>query len=110
MKRENDHMSTTTTQEMITLAVSGMTCGNCKRHVEEALSGVPGVRAAQVDLAASRATVALDADAPTADRLIDAIRDAGYDAEVATGEAATAESDDPRRMTGCGCGCSTAKA
>jgi copper chaperone CopZ len=103
-------MSTTTTQETITLAVSGMTCGNCRRHVEEALSGVPGVRAAQVDLAAGRATVALDADAPATDRLVDAIRDAGYDAEVAMGEAPTAESDGPRQMAGCGCGCSTPKA
>jgi Cu+-exporting ATPase len=98
-------MSTTTTRETITLAVSGMTCGNCKRHVEEALSGVPGVRAAEVDLAAGRATVALDANAPTAGRLVDAIRDAGYDAEVAT-----AESGDTPRATGCGCCCSTAKA
>ncbi|HEU4454010.1 MAG TPA: heavy metal-associated domain-containing protein [Longimicrobium sp.] len=103
-------MSTTTTRETITLAVSGMTCGNCKRHVEEALSGVPGVHAAEVDLAAGRATVAFDAGAPTTEQLVDAVRDAGYDAEVATVEAATVETGDPRRMTGCGCGCSTAKA
>lgn len=104
-------MSTTTTRETITLAVSGMTCGNCKRHVEEALSGVPGVRAAAVDLAAGRATVAVDANAPTTDRLVDAVRDAGYDAEVAAAEI-TAEPGDTPRATGCGCGCgcSTAKA
>lgn len=98
-------MSTTTTRETITLAVRGMTCGNCKRHVEEALSGVPGVHAAAVDLAAGRATVSVDADAPTADRLVEAVRGAGYDAEVAA-----AESGDAPRATGCGCGCSAAKA
>ena len=101
-------MSTTTTRETITLAVSGMTCGNCKRHVEEALSSVPGVRAAQVDLAAGRATVFADGDAPAADRLLEAVRDAGYDAGIVTAEAAAEEVGDARRMTGCGCGCSTA--
>jgi copper chaperone CopZ len=103
-------MSTTTTRKTITLAVSGMTCGNCQRHVEEALASVPGVRAARVDLAAGRATVAFDADAPPTDRLVDAIRDAGYDARIATTEIATVEPGDARQMTGCGCGCGCATA
>ena len=40
-----------------TLIVDGMTCGNCARHVTEALEGVEGVALATVDLANATATV-----------------------------------------------------
>ncbi|HXJ73406.1 MAG TPA: cation transporter, partial [Candidatus Dormibacteraeota bacterium] len=30
------------------LSINGMTCGNCVRHVTEAIQGVPGVSGAQV--------------------------------------------------------------
>lgn len=39
------------------LIVDGMTCGNCVRHVTDALSGTPGVSCATVDLNTSTATV-----------------------------------------------------
>ena len=39
------------------LAVQGMTCGNCARHVTEALQSVPGGAFAAVDLNQGRATV-----------------------------------------------------
>lgn len=77
--------TTTSTTGTITLAVAGMSCGSCKHHVETALAGVAGVAAAEVDLAAGRATVSLDAGAATAERLIEAVREAGYEAEVAGG-------------------------
>jgi Cu+-exporting ATPase len=62
------------------LTIEGMTCANCVRHVEEALTGIPGVRA-EVDLAAGTATVVHPASVsvPT---LLDVIDDAGYDAAV----------------------------
>lgn len=81
-------MNTTSTTGTVTLEVAGMSCGSCKRHVESALAGVAGVAAAEVDLAAGRATVSVDAGAATADRLIEAVREAGYEAEVA-GESST---------------------
>lgn len=41
----------------VVLAVSGMTCGGCANAVSRALSQVPGVVEARVDLATARATV-----------------------------------------------------
>jgi copper chaperone CopZ len=74
-------MSATT--ETVTLAVTGMTCGSCKRHVEQALARVEGVVSAEVDVAAGRATVAFDAGVATVDRMVEAVREAGYGAEPA---------------------------
>ena len=39
------------------LAVEGMTCSGCARHVTEALQGVSGVASATVELEAKRASV-----------------------------------------------------
>src|SRR5688572_3800089 len=65
-----------------TLEVQGMTCAACVGRVERALSKVPGVAKATVNLATERATVE-HADAATVAALTEAVRDAGYDAEVA---------------------------
>ena len=46
-------MSDTTTE----LKISGMTCGNCARHVAEALRTVPSVQTADVQLEENAATV-----------------------------------------------------
>lgn len=62
------------------LRVSGMTCGNCVRHVEEALNEIPDVRA-EVDLAAATASVHHPASVPVA-LLLDAVVDAGYEVAV----------------------------
>jgi P-type Cu+ transporter len=64
-----------------TLSVGGMTCDNCVRHVEEALAGIPGVRA-MVDLAAATAVVTHDASVPV-DRLLAVVDEAGYEVAVA---------------------------
>ncbi len=60
------------------LHVVGMTCGNCARHVGDALRGVPGVRQATVDLAAGTARVTHAPDTDLA-ALRAAIEDAGYE-------------------------------
>ncbi len=39
--------------------VEGMTCGNCKKHVEEALSGLSEVKSVEVDLEKGEATLDL---------------------------------------------------
>ncbi len=52
-----------------------MTCGNCERHVREALLAVPGVDSAVVDLASGRATIVGTADPAS---LAAAIVGAGY--------------------------------
>lgn len=65
----------------IVLKIEGMTCGGCKASVERLLAAQPGVRAAEVDLAAGRATVAAE-DGVAAQALADAVAGAGYDARV----------------------------
>ena len=60
----------------IDLIIEGMTCASCVARVERALKTVPGVTAANVNLATERATVTGTADLAA---LIGAIADAGYD-------------------------------
>ncbi len=43
--------------ERVTFGVGGMTCASCVANVERALSGVPGVISASVNLASEKATV-----------------------------------------------------
>ncbi|SDT25093.1 Copper chaperone CopZ [Halopseudomonas xinjiangensis] len=63
----------------IELSVSEMTCGNCVRHVSEALEKQPGVERALVDLDSGRAVVSGDSDP---ERLIAALQEEGYPAEL----------------------------
>ncbi len=63
------------------LAISGMSCANCSRHVREALERVPGVANVNVSLSDARANIrwADDALAQTP-ALLDAVKAAGYEA------------------------------
>ncbi len=63
----------------IDLAIEGMHCGSCVGRVEAALKAVPGVAAANVNLATERATVTGHADTGA---LLDAIAGAGYSARL----------------------------
>ncbi len=73
-------------QETRELAISGMTCATCALRVEKALSAVPGVARAEVNLATERASVAGVAGLPHPADLIAAVRRAGYDAQLLTGD------------------------
>jgi len=68
------------------LAVGGMTCANCARHVSEAIQGVPGVAGASVRLDEGRATVRWRAQG-TANlpAVLAAVRKAGYEAREVEG-------------------------
>ena len=59
-----------------TYSVAGMTCASCVRHVEKALTGTPGVRAAAVNLATATATVEGEA---SFDALAAQVMEAGYE-------------------------------
>src|SRR4051812_25628909 len=61
------------------LRISGMTCGNCARHVAEALRAVPGVEHASVALETQAATIRWK-EQPNVDAAARAVKDAGYDA------------------------------
>lgn len=55
-----------------------MTCQNCVRHVSQALSSLPGVRSADVDLAAGTARLETERELP-AEELRAALDEAGYE-------------------------------
>jgi cation-transporting ATPase V/Cu+-exporting ATPase len=66
--------------ERLELDVSGMTCGSCAARVQRMLSREPGVADALVNYATGRATVELESGAVEDERLIAAVRRAGYEA------------------------------
>ncbi|WP_310797484.1 heavy metal translocating P-type ATPase, partial [Burkholderia thailandensis] len=68
---------TASTHATLELDIGGMTCASCAGRVEKALSQVPGVARAAVNLATEKATVEADAHVDAA-RLVDAVRQAGY--------------------------------
>ncbi|MGF6773573.1 Cu+-exporting ATPase [Paraburkholderia sp. GAS199] len=80
------------------LTIGGMTCASCVMRVEKALMKVPGVAGVSVNLATDTATVDLGATPPSADALIAAVTQAGYEAalivppDAAPADAATSES------------------
>jgi Cu+-exporting ATPase len=61
------------------MAVQGMTCDNCARTVERALTSTPGVTKASVDLAGGRATVDYDTDLVKPEVIANAVRDLGFE-------------------------------
>ena len=72
------------------LTVDGMTCGNCARHVAEAVQAVPGVASASVSLETKRVTVRWAGDAsPEPAALVRAVTEAGYEARPAASPAST---------------------
>ncbi len=69
------------------LGVTGMTCGNCVRHVTEALQKVPGVHSATVSLDAHQATIRWNLGAqPDVQALIAAVQEEGYGARASKPE------------------------
>ncbi|HEY8565462.1 MAG TPA: heavy metal translocating P-type ATPase [Beijerinckiaceae bacterium] len=67
----------------VRLLIDGMTCASCAGRVEKALARVPGVAAAEVNLAAETAQVILDRGASPAD-LAAAVEQAGYGLKAET--------------------------
>ncbi|MBI4066761.1 copper-translocating P-type ATPase [Candidatus Gottesmanbacteria bacterium] len=63
-----------------TFAIKGMHCASCVRLLERALSKVPGVLTANVNLATERASVSLDPNLVTTKDLSDAVSSVGYQA------------------------------
>src|SRR5438445_519530 len=72
-------MTAATAGQKRDLAITGMTCASCVVSVESALRSVPGVSAADVNLATERATVRLD-PATDMSRIVYAVERAGYGA------------------------------
>ncbi len=62
--------------------VTGMSCSACSAHVEKAVSKVPGVDLAQVNLLQNAMTVEYAQGATDADKIIHAVEEAGYGASL----------------------------
>ncbi len=62
----------------IDIGIQGMHCASCVSTIESALSAVPGVTRAVVNLAAERATVTYDPALVTPAALVKAIAESGY--------------------------------
>ncbi|WP_305813442.1 cation transporter [Photobacterium leiognathi] len=82
---ENTHSEAikTTTNNVQQLLLSGMTCASCVASVEKAIKQVAGVENVNVNLAERTALVA---GSPNIEQVIQAVKDAGYGAEVSEDE------------------------
>ena len=62
--------------------VGGMRCASCQAHVSKAVKAVPGVRDAEVNLVTGRMTVETDDDPDAPQKILDAVKNAGFTAEL----------------------------
>lgn len=74
-----EHTGYAPRKETIDLSITGMTCASCVGRVEKALSAVPGVLAAEVNLATETAHITLVGELSPA-LLVAAVHTAGYSA------------------------------
>lgn len=83
-------------EDTIDLRITGMTCASCAGRVERALSAVPGVIDASVNLATERAQVKVARGVATTD-LLRAVKHIGYEASLISDERTAADTDADRR-------------
>jgi len=62
--------------------VGGMRCASCQAHVAKAVRSVPGVQSAEVNLITGRMTVETDDTPDMPRRIVDAVKNAGFTAEL----------------------------
>ncbi len=70
--------------DSLTIPVSGMTCAACSGRVQRTLEKTAGVASASVNLLTNSATVDFDPAVTNPERLVEAIRETGYGAELKT--------------------------
>lgn len=61
----------------VKITIEGMHCASCTANVEKALSKIPGVKNAKVNLLFKKATADIE-DSITEEQLKKAVEDAGY--------------------------------
>jgi copper chaperone len=71
------------TNNQTVLAVQGMTCPSCVRHVNEALKDVAGVSNVEVQFREGKVLVQHDPSSAPVASLVNALRDAGYESSPA---------------------------
>ncbi len=89
--------NTSPSPERAELPLLGMSCAACANRIEKALKRAPGVSAASVNFATTRATVEYDSQTTSLEALRETVQKAGYDAILpepnAEAEAAEESSD-----------------
>ncbi len=65
-----------------TFRVEGMTCGGCEASVELKVKKLDGVEKVDASYREGRATVTYDPEAVSPDRIVEAIEELGYRAEL----------------------------
>lgn len=65
----------------ITLQIDGMSCGHCVSQVRAALARIDGLQIREVKI--GQATVTYDPNLIEADEIVEAVKEAGYDALTA---------------------------
>ncbi|KAK5207452.1 Cu(2+)-transporting P-type ATPase [Exophiala xenobiotica] len=73
-----------------TVAIEGMTCGACTSSVEGAFKNVPGLVRFNISLLAERAVVSHDPTTLPAEKIVELIEDAGFDAKIVSSQAESA--------------------
>jgi Cu+-exporting ATPase len=72
-------------EETVELMISGMTCAACSTRLEKVLGKLPGVKRAEVNLAAESASVTMLVGTVTVADLVVAVAKAGFGAQMVTG-------------------------
>lgn len=65
--------------ERVTVGIRGMTCAACVAHTEQVMREQDGVIWAAVNFAAQEVLIVYDPTACNASKLVDAVRDLGYE-------------------------------
>ena len=72
-----------------TVAIEGMTCGACTSSVEAAFKNVSGLIKFNISLLAERAVISHDPVALPAEKIVELVEDAGFDAKIVSSQAET---------------------
>jgi heavy metal translocating P-type ATPase len=79
--------------------VGGMRCASCQAHVAKAVKAVPGVLGAEVNLITGRMSVKCEKTSDMPKRIINAVKNAGFTAEVAEDAPAPEKKNAPASET-----------
>ncbi len=71
------------TEQTKIINIDGMTCQGCVASIYNATADIEGLTNMSIDLSANNATVTFDDSQTSADKIVSAIEDAGFDAAVA---------------------------
>jgi copper chaperone CopZ len=66
--------------KLAVIRIEGMHCHRCEVAIQKQLAQIPGVHEAEVDFNSGQASILFDNSQATPQQLVEAIRDAGYEA------------------------------